>query len=136
MNYYANDEQRVRLVAGLRDLADFLDQNPDVPVPWRADLLVFPPEASDAEMFAEIDTIAELIGSTASDADSPRGHYSAVRDFGPVQYRAIAIPYNARDKGANSDDGLPYSRFSRFHGRRVRSRFARRHHRHTPRRSP
>jgi hypothetical protein len=99
MNYYANDEQRVRLIAGLRDLADFLDQNPDVPVPQRADLLVFPPEASDAEMFAEIDTIAELIGSTASDADSPRGHYSAVRDFGPVQYRAIAIPYNARDKG-------------------------------------
>jgi hypothetical protein len=34
MNYYANDEQRVRLVAGLRDLADFLDQNPDVPTPW------------------------------------------------------------------------------------------------------
>ena len=34
MNYYANDEQRVRLVAGLRDLADFLDQNPDVPAPW------------------------------------------------------------------------------------------------------
>lgn len=99
MNYYANDEQRVRLIAGLRDLADFLDQNPDVAVPRRADLLVFPPEASDAEMFAEIDTIAELIGSTASDADSPRGHYSAVRDFGPVQYRAIAIPYNARDKG-------------------------------------
>ena len=99
MNYYANDEQRVRLIAGLRDLADFLDQNPDVPVPRRADLLVFPPEASDAEMFAEIDTIAELIGSTASDADSPRGHYSAVRDFGPVQYRAVAIPYSARDKG-------------------------------------
>ncbi len=99
MNYYANDEQRVRLIAGLRDLADFLDQNPDVPVPRGADLLVFPPEASDAEMFAEIDTIAELIGWTASDADSPRGHYSAVRDFGPVQYRAIAIPYNARDKG-------------------------------------
>ncbi len=99
MNYYANDEQRVRLIAGLRDLADFLDQNPDVPVPRRADLLVFPPEASDAEMFAEIDTIAELIGSTASDAYSPHGHYSAVRDFGPVQYRAIAIPYNARDRG-------------------------------------
>jgi hypothetical protein len=54
-------------------------------------------EASDAEMFAEINTIAELIGSTASDADSPRGHYSAVRDFGPVQYRAVAIPHSARD---------------------------------------
>ena len=28
MNYYGNDEERVRLIAGLRDLADFLDQNP------------------------------------------------------------------------------------------------------------
>jgi hypothetical protein len=98
MNHYANDDQRARLIAGLRDLADFLDQNPDVPAPWEADLLVFSPEASDAEMFAEIDSIAELIDSTASDADSPRGHYSAVRDFGPVQYRAVAIPHSARNK--------------------------------------
>ena len=97
MNYYANDEERVRLIAGLRDLADFLDQNPEVPAPWGADMLVFPTEASDAEMFAEIDTIAEMIGSTASDADSPRGHYSAVRNFGPVQYRAVAIPHSARE---------------------------------------
>ena len=97
MNYYANDEERVRLIAGLRDLAKFLDQNPEVPAPWGTDILVFPIEASDVEMFAEIDTIAELIGSTASDADSPRGHYSAVRNFGPVQYRAIAIPHTARD---------------------------------------
>jgi hypothetical protein len=97
MNYYGNDEERVRLIAGLRDLANFLDQNPDVPVPWRADVVVFPTEASDTEMFAEIDTIAVLIGSDASDADSPRGHYSAVRIFGPVQYRAVAIPHSARD---------------------------------------
>ena len=97
MNYSSNDEKRVRLIAGLRDLADFLDQNPGVPAPWGTDVLVFPAKASDAEMFAEIDTIAEMIGSTASDADSPRGHYSAVRNFGPVQYRAGAIPYSARD---------------------------------------
>jgi hypothetical protein len=97
MNYYGNDEERVRLLAGLRDLANFLNQNPDVPVPWRADVLVFPTEASDAEMFAEIDAIAELMGSDASDADSPRGHYSAVRNFGPVQCRAVAIPHSARD---------------------------------------
>jgi hypothetical protein len=77
----------------------FLDQNPDVPAPWAADLFVFPPEANDAEMFAEIDTIAGLISSTASDADSPSGHYSAVRSFGPVQYRAVAIPHRARKKG-------------------------------------
>jgi hypothetical protein len=96
MNYYANDEERVRLIAGLRDLADFFDRNPDVPAPERADILVFPPDASDAEMFAEIDIIAAMIGSSASDDNSPSGHYSAVRDFGPVQYRAVAIPHSAR----------------------------------------
>jgi hypothetical protein len=96
MSHYANSEQRAALIAGLRDLADFLDQNQQTPLPCRTDLLVFPPEASDAEMFAEIDVIAERIGTTASNAGSPAGHYSAVRDFGPVQYRAVAIPSNAR----------------------------------------
>ena len=46
MNYYANDKQRIWLIAGLRDLAD-----------------------------------------------------SAVRSFGLVQYRAVAIPHRARKKG-------------------------------------
>ncbi|MGH3245349.1 MAG: hypothetical protein ACRDOI_03935 [Trebonia sp.] len=97
MNYYANTEERGRLIAGLRDLVDFLDGNPQVPVPRRTDMLVFPPAGSDAEMFAEIDVIARRIGITATDADSPSGHYSAVIDFGPVQYRAVAIPHPARD---------------------------------------
>ena len=97
MNHYANSEERAALIAGLRDLADFLDQNPQVPAPRRTDLLVFPPDGTDAEMFAEIDAIAQRIGTTASDTDSPAGHYSAVHCFGPVQYRAVAIPHAVRD---------------------------------------
>jgi hypothetical protein len=54
-------------------------------------------------MFAEIDDIAGSIGTTASDAGSPNGHYSAVRDFGAVQYRAIAIPNAARDEGGEAE---------------------------------
>jgi hypothetical protein len=96
MNYYGNDEERTRLIVGLRDLADFLNRNPEVPVPRGTDLLVFPLQGSDAEMFTEIDAIAEQIGVTASDAGSPAGHYSAVRGFGPVQYRAVAIPNATR----------------------------------------
>jgi len=98
MNYYGNDEERLRLIAGLRELADFLDRNPEVPAPWRTDLLVFPLEGSDRQMFAEVDAIADLIGVAASGADSPAGHYSAVRNFGPVQYRAVAIPHTARNE--------------------------------------
>lgn len=96
MSYYANSEERAWLISGLRDLAEFLDKNPGVPAPPRTDVLVFPPAGSDAEMFAEIDVIAAQIGATASDASSPAGHYSAYRDFGPVQYRAVAIPHSAR----------------------------------------
>jgi hypothetical protein len=102
MNYYANNEERVRLIAGLRDLAEFLDQSPQVPAPIYADMLVFPPTGSDTEMFAEIDAIAEQIGVTPS-AGEPSGHYRAVRCFGPVQYRAVAIPNGRRDKDEEAD---------------------------------
>ena len=96
MSKYAKSDERSGLIAGLRELAEFLDQHPQVPAPRRTDLFVFPQDGSDAEMFAEIDVIAAEIGATATDADSPAGHYSAVRDFGPVQYRAVAIPRAAR----------------------------------------
>jgi hypothetical protein len=101
MNYYANSEERERLIAGLRDLADFLDQDAQVPVPRYADLLVFPDRGTEAEMFAEIDMIAEQIGVTAKQNETPDGHYIASRNFGPVQYRAVAIPQVAR----NEDEG-------------------------------
>jgi hypothetical protein len=103
MNYYANDEERARLIAGLRDLAKFLDQNPQVPAPRYTDLFVFPPPGSDAEMFAEIDAIAGRIGVMASTDDSPAGHYIAARYFGLVQYRAVAIPNRARNKDGEAE---------------------------------
>jgi hypothetical protein len=103
MSYYANSEQRAELIAGLRDLADFLDQDPQVPAPRFTDLFVFPQSGSDAEMFAEIEVIAALIGTTASDTDSPAGHYSAVLGFGPVQYRAVAIPNSARHQSEGTE---------------------------------
>ena len=96
MSYYAHPDERARLIGGLRELAEFLDQYPLVPAPRWADLLVFPPAGTDAEMFAEIDVIAEQIGVTASGKENPAGHYIAYRYFGPVQYRAVAIPHAAR----------------------------------------
>jgi hypothetical protein len=97
MTYYANGQERVRLIAGLRDLAEFLDQNPQIPAPPYTNLLVFPPRGTDAEMFAEVDVIAEQIGVTASQNDTPDRHYIASRGFGPVQYRAVAIPQATRN---------------------------------------
>jgi hypothetical protein len=97
MTHYTDDQERARLIAGLCDLAEFLDRNPQVPAPHYPDLLVFPSRGTDAEIFAEVDAIAEQIGVTASQNDTPDGHYIASRYFGPVQYRAVAIPQAARN---------------------------------------
>ena len=89
---YANAEERSGLISGLRELADFLEQNPGVPAPRCADLMVFPPVSADQEMKEAIDTIAALIGDDIEDDTADDGHYTTGRGFGAVQYRAVGIP--------------------------------------------
>jgi hypothetical protein len=89
---YANAEERGSLIAGLRDLANFLEGNPEAPAPRRVDVLVFPPDGTDNEKKAEIDRIAALIDASVSDQTADDGHYTASRKFGPAQYEAVAIP--------------------------------------------
>jgi hypothetical protein len=88
---YANPARRQELITGLRSLADFLESNPDVPAPEYADVLVFPPSPSDDGKRREIDVIAARIGAVAETFSSYR-HYQTSRRFGPVEYRAVAIP--------------------------------------------
>ena len=66
-SYYANTGERARLIAGFRALADFLQDHPDVPAPHWADVMVFPPDATDEKMRAEIDQIAAGIGADPID---------------------------------------------------------------------
>jgi hypothetical protein len=89
---YSNTEGRSSLIAGLRDLADFLEGNPEVPAPRWADVMVFPPHGTDVELKAEIDAIAALIDAEISDQTAENGHYSVCRKFGPVEYKAVGIP--------------------------------------------
>ena len=89
---YAEAGESVCLIAGLRALASFLEDHPDVPAPRWADVMVFPPGGTDLEAQAEIDTIAALIGSEVHDATANKGHYTTSHGFGPVEYRAVAIP--------------------------------------------
>ena len=91
MTYCANTDERGRLIAGLRALAAFLETRPDVPAPPRTDLFVFPPDGTNEERRAEIDAIA--LNIDAEPCEIVRGHYTASRYFGPVEYRAIAIDH-------------------------------------------
>ena len=86
---YSTPIERAELIGGLRDLADFLESNPEVPAHADTDMLTFP-NGDWAEKTAEIDTIAARLGVTAYLAYG--GHYVAARHFGPVVYRVVAIP--------------------------------------------
>jgi len=88
---YADTNERAALIDGLRALADFLESSPQVPAPIHADVFTFPPDGDWGAMCAEIDTIASGLGVTGHTASG--GHYIAVRYFGPIQYRAVAIPH-------------------------------------------
>jgi hypothetical protein len=46
MIHHPNSAERGRLIAGLRQLADFLDQNLHLPAPRYAEVIVFPARGS------------------------------------------------------------------------------------------
>ena len=100
---HATPEQRGQLIAGLRQLADFLEVRTEVPAPRWADVLVFPLATTDDEMKREIDDIASLIESDVDDGIAEGLNYTAKRRFGPVEYRAVAIPSNRRASSNNGE---------------------------------
>jgi hypothetical protein len=87
---YAEPAERAALIKGFRDLTDYLEENPDVPAPSCADVFTFPPDGPCAEMRAEIDAIAAMLGIQACETVGLR-HYKVTRSFGPVEYHAVAI---------------------------------------------
>lgn len=103
-SYYASADERTRLIAGFRALADFLQDHPDVPAPCWADVMVFPPHCTEGEMRAEIDQIAARIGAEPVDRTAGGGHYTASRRFGPVEYRAVVISAYPRPTQQATDE--------------------------------
>lgn len=88
----ASSLSRSRIVCGLRELADYLDRNPAVPVHedgW--DLLVFTYGGTQECGRAEVDQVAAALG-VAADADTPHdGLYTATKAFGPITYHFIHL---------------------------------------------
>jgi hypothetical protein len=87
---YANSTEREAIIRGFRGLSDYLESNPEVPISAYPTVFAFPPRGDWAGMCADIDAVAVFLGIPAGMTDG--GHYVAVRYFGPVEYRAVAIP--------------------------------------------
>jgi hypothetical protein len=60
---YADPAGRAALIQGLRALAGYLETSAEVPAPAYVHVYVFPPDGDCVAMRAEIDAIAELLGS-------------------------------------------------------------------------
>src|SRR5260370_30645484 len=88
---YANSTERQALISGLRALAGFLESKPDVPAPAYADVLVFPPSASDAGPRREIDVIASRIGS-GTEASSCHPPHPTALPLRPSQHPPVPTP--------------------------------------------
>jgi hypothetical protein len=87
---YSSPAERAEIIGGFRALADYLESSPEVPVPSYSVVYIFPPDGNWQEMRGEIRAIAARLGVIAR--ETAGGHYTAVRMFGPVEYRAVAIP--------------------------------------------
>ena len=98
---YASSAERAEFLTGLRSLIDYLECNPDVPLTSHSVVYAFPADGEWDAKRAEIDRIAALVGVPA--ARSFGGHYLAVRAFGPVEYRAVAIPPTADRSDTESE---------------------------------
>jgi hypothetical protein len=94
---------RAQWLADARALLDFIEANPDLPVPsyHSIEISYHPiPQAnvSDADKMAAIDEIADLLGATVTTPDMPGSHYEAQIRFGSASYRAVAVLKRERDE--------------------------------------
>jgi hypothetical protein len=101
-------DNRAAMISGLRDLADFLDTNPDIPTPAPEVIAYyFPDRDTDPQLCADIDKVATYLGSETAAETIPGGDYYTSIRFGPVEYRAVAVlakaraPFNAENSHAS-----------------------------------
>ncbi|WP_433513570.1 hypothetical protein ACQP2T_60100 [Nonomuraea sp. CA-143628] len=82
-------DHRTRLIEGLRALADFLEDRPELPVPDMVHATVCVLHGSEEERKAEVERIGRLIGMPLNPADADLGYHSAEVRFGPLLYGAM-----------------------------------------------
>lgn len=94
MSMTTDPAAREAVIAGLRDLADFLAAHPAVAVPEQTPVsITTSPYGTDEECEREIDEFAAAAGVTVTDNRAGggwhSGRYAAALAFGPVAYMAF-----------------------------------------------
>ena len=92
MKHYTTDPgAQGKFIRSLRELADYLDRHPNIPVPKTGATIQLHASSADYGGRAQVDHIARLLGTDITDDTQNGGHYSAVRTFGVIGYQIVAI---------------------------------------------
>ncbi|MEO3876666.1 hypothetical protein ABGB18_48615 [Nonomuraea sp. B12E4] len=95
------EARRGRLIADLRGFADFLERNPELPIPkFRPVRMSVHPRydtdvATEVEAIAEVERIAALLGVVPR---TDEGQHVACVNFGMVTYEAVLVTQAAMDR--------------------------------------
>ena len=91
MSFTTDPATRQAFITGLRDLADYLDQHPAIPVPRHGTEIYLPASSTDDGGCAQVRHFARQLGVTPTDNRALTGHYETGRFFGPIGYRMISL---------------------------------------------
>ena len=91
---------RAQIISGLRQLADFLEANPSVPVDTYGYTLHQFTDHHQPEQArrAQVKAIAELLDVIPLDETDSGGHLYASRTFGRITYQVCHIPQRHREE--------------------------------------
>jgi hypothetical protein len=86
-----NPDTRKAYITALRELADYLSANPDLPVPQYGSTASVHADSADHGGRDQVDRIAAQLGTPVEDTLTSAGYYQVKRDFGPIEYVAYAV---------------------------------------------
>ena len=91
MSLTTDPDARQAFITGLRDLADYLDRHPAVPVPADGTEILLSAASTDDGGCAQVDRFARQLGVPVANETGLLRPLRAARSFGPVGYRMTAI---------------------------------------------
>jgi hypothetical protein len=96
MLYTTDPDTRDWFITSLHQLADYLAAHPAVPVPTGTTPILLHADLTEDGGREQVSHIARLLSAPVSDETTRGGHYTAARDFGPLEYKALSIPVTVR----------------------------------------
>jgi hypothetical protein len=100
-----SDEKRANVIAGLRALADFIEQHPDFPLPMFPEFVHCAMAHEDEAGVAEVRQIAAALGAEMT--VDPEGDADVTFHFDGLRYRAF---YVTRDRSKRWDEDMQWVR--------------------------